>query len=347
MKNNPIAEVENYLNQPVLTAEERERGDLFLAITRGECNWSNLLLSVETASQIAVLDSYILPLLLEDYHQTTTVLEREVQLRLLRAYVQLMGKDWNLYRKETSLKAYPWPESETKTQIGDKEEVAKYAWVQLLHILLIDREKIEEAQTFNLIQEGIKQEVLLILNMLEPQERTVFPETQQWEHQDLCFRKITTADAPLLQRHFTPAVGQYLSIDSFAHPLLVAEYIRQSQLEMKEGSCLVLLVFEKQGNAFIGCVTINDINLHTAEIGLWVTEKQQGKGYGTHLLQQVLSIIAASIPTKKILYTVEKENQRSINLCEKFGFQYTRAFILEPTPLKNKYREMIQYTKSR
>lgn len=345
MRNKPIEQVESLLTLPFLDASARETGELFLAITRGESTWSTLLLSVETATQLSVIDPSILQLLLDDFSQTTTVIEREVQLRLLRAFLHLMGKHWNSYRMETSLGGHPWSDDWTVIQTWKQEQAAQYTWFQLLSMLIDARDNISQAQAFNPIQEGIKQEVLMILDMLEPQERTVFPTTQQWENQSLCFRKITTEDAPLLQRHFTPAVGQYLSIDSFAHPLLAAEYIRQSQLEMQQGSCLVLLAFEKPEKAFVGCVTINDINQRTVEIGLWISEEQQGKGYGASLLEQVLAIIIERIPTAEIIYTVEKENQRSINLCEKYGFQYAREFILEPTPLKNKYRAMIQYTK--
>lgn len=345
MKNNPIEQIERLLTLPFLDASARETGDLFLALARGESNWSNLLLSVETATQVSVLDPSILQVLLADYFQTTNVIEREVQLRLLRALLHVMGKYWNVYRMETTLTNQPWSDDLTVVQTWEEEQAAKYSWFELLRILVAARGQLKQAQAFNRIQEGMKQEVLMILDMLEPQERTVFSETQQWENQSLYFRKITAEDSSLLQRYFTPTVGQYLSIDSFAHPLLVAEYIRQSQLEMQQGSCLVLLAFEQQENEFIGCVTLNDINQHTAEIGLWVREEQQGKGYGAHLLQQAIAIITDSIPTAEIIYTVEKENQRSINLCEKFGFHYARELILEPTPLKNKYREMIQYTK--
>lgn len=346
MRNIPIEQIENLLTLPFLDASARETGELFLAITRGESNWSNLLLSVETATQVSILDPYILQLLLDDFFQTSTVIEREVQLRLLRAFLHLMGKHWNDYRTETSLLAHPWSDDWKVIQTWQKEQAVKHSWFQLLRILVAARGEIKQAQAFNQIQEGMKQEVLMILDMLEPQKRMIFPVAHQWENQTLFFRKITAEDAPLLQRHFTPEVGKYLSIDSFAHPLLVAEYIRQSQLEMQQGSCLVLLAFEKLEKEFVGCVTLNDINQHTAEVGLWVSEEQQGKGYGATMLQQVLAIITESIPTTEVIYTVEKENQRSINLCEKYDFQYVREFILEPTPLKNKYREMVQYIKT-
>ena len=114
---------------------------------------------------------------------------------------------------------------------------------------------------------------------------------------------------------------------------------------MKQGTCLVLLVFERELQAFVGCLTLNDIHQYSVEIGLWVSEDQQGKGYGVALLQQAIAIIEESIPTQQIIYTVEKENQRSIALCEKYEFQLEKELILEPTPLKNKYRAMLRFVR--
>lgn len=346
MMNTPIYTLDFLLDSPLLSDSEREVAHVFAAITKGESNWSSLLVELEQSETLSLVYPCIIQTLLADFPLPKSPIEQEVQLRLLLVILQKMGKYWNSYREDEPLNVQQVIQEFTVTSLRElgERELSKHIWFHLLHRLLDARQAINQMTTLNLIQRGMLQEISMIIAMLEPQKRTVFPANQQWEGQALILRKIEPKDVELLQTYFTPAIGQYLSIDSFAHPLLVKEYIRQSQLEMQQGTCLVLLAFEKQTQDFIGCLTLNDINQYAAEIGLWVSEQQQGKGYGSALLDQAVRIIEASIPTQQIIYTVERENQKSIALCEKRGFQFEQELILEPTPLKNQYREMLRYT---
>lgn len=346
MMNTPIYNLNSILNLPFLSDSEREVAQVFAAITKGESNWSSLLVELEQREELSLVYPCILQRLLADFPLPKSPIELEVQLRLLVVILQKMGKYWNSYREEEPLDAQQVMQEFSATSVQElgEREIGKQIWFHLVHRLLDSREAISKVTTLNLIQKGMMQEICMIIDMLEPQERTVFPANQQWEGQALVLRKIESKDAETLQKYFTPAIGQYLSIDSFAHPVLVKEYIRQSQLEMQQGTCLVLMAFESETQDFIGCLTLNDINQYSVEIGLWVSENQQGKGYGSALLNQAVQIIAESIPTQQIIYTVEKENQKSIALCEKRGFQFEKELILEPTPLKNQYREMLRYT---
>lgn len=339
---------ENLAKLSFLEESDRELISLLEVLFRGETNWSEVLLQVEEAPDLSVVYPCILSSIVENSTQEATLIEREVQLRLLAVILQKMGKYWNNYRSVSIPNTAAWLEGliENPKQEIAKEEQTKQVWFHLLQLLLTAQDNLNQMTTYNLIQAGIKQEITMIVAMLAPQERKVFAAHEQWESTRLMFRKIQEDDKALLQDHFTPAVGKYLSIDALNHPVLVQAYIQQSQVEMQQGTCLVLMAFERETNVFVGCLTLNDINLVTAEIGLWVSEAQQGKGYGKELLNQAIAIIETSIPTNEIIYTVEKENHISIALCENMGFQLERELILEPTPLKNKYREMLRYGKT-
>lgn len=339
---------ENLAKLPFLAEADRELITLLQALLQGETNWSDVLLQVEEAEELSVVHPCILSIVLGNITQEVALIEREVQLRLLGVLLQKMGKHWNNYRSVAIPNTAAWIEQliENPTEERPTEEQTKQVWFHLLQLLLDAQKDLNQMATYNLIQTGIKQEVCMIVAMLAPQERKIFAANEEWETSRLMFRKIQEEDKTLLQNHFTPAVGKYLSIDALNHPVLVQAYIQQSQAEMQQGTCLVLMAFERETEVFIGCLTLNDINQETAEIGLWVREDQQGKGYGKELLNQAIAIIEESILTNEIIYTVEKENHKSIALCENMGFQFDKELILEPTPLKNKYREMLRYGKT-
>lgn len=345
MKNKAVDTLEFLWLLPFVGEAERELGETLEAVGRGETTWSTVLAQVETLEALSVVYLRLIQDLRTHFTAVETALEREVQLRLWLAFLHKMGRYWNVYRTVENEVTQTEDEGSTRLAHADQATAEKWTWFQLLQHILEAKTELEQLEPMNLIQAGIKQEILLVVEMIEPQKRIVFGEDYQWQTEQLVFRKIQTTDGVFLQQYFTPSIGQYLSIDSFAHPALVAAYIQQSQVEMKQGTCLVLLVFERESQAFVGCLTLNDIHQYSVEIGLWVSEDQQGRGYGAALLQQAIAIIEESIPTQQIIYTVEKENQRSIALCEKYEFQLEKELILEPTPLKNKYRAMLRFVR--
>ncbi|MGS4344458.1 GNAT family N-acetyltransferase [Myroides odoratus] len=345
MKHRATSVLESFWKFSFVGEAERELAETLEAVGRGETTWSTVLAQLETLDVLSVLYLRLIQDLRTHFVAVATPIEREVQLRLWLVFLHKMGRYWSTYRFVEGGSVQTDEEWLEMLAYADQATVEKWTWFQLLALLLEARTELEELEPLNFIQAGIKQEILLIIGMLEPQERIVFDKEQQWQTEDLWFRPIQATDGAYLQQHFTPSIGQYLSIDSFAHPTLVAAYIKQSQVEMEHGTCLVLLVFERDSQDFVGCLTLNDIHHYSVEIGLWVSENKQGKGYGSALLKQAIAIIETSIPTQQIIYTVEKENQRSIALCEHYGFQHTQELILEPTPLKNKYRTMSQYVR--
>jgi len=346
MKDKSADIFELLLRLPFVGEAELELVETLDAVGRGETTWSTVLAQVEILEGLSVVYLRLIQDLRLHFIAVDTPLEREIQLRLWLVFLHKMGRYWNVYRTVENVVGETEDTWSLALKTADRATVEKCTWFELLQLVSEAKPELEQLEPMNLIQVGLKQEILLVIGMLEPQERVVFDEYQEWRTEHLVFRKIQSTDGVYLQQHFTPNIGQYLSIDSFAHPALVNAYIEQSQAEMKQGTCLVLLVFERDSQAFVGCLTLNDIHYCSVEIGLWISEEQQGRGYGSALLGQTITIIENKIPTQQIIYTVEKENQRSIALCEKWGFQWEKELILEPTPLKNKYRTMLRYVRT-
>lgn len=329
------------------SAEEKEIVDWLL---KGEVpvnNWPSIAVYLEQQQEITIVTPLCLSHLNKVFEQATQLLEQEVYLRILLIIGKQLGKLWTFFRNNSITETYTFKDCcyliKGKDLKENDPEVVSVLWSLSMDLFQMFNEQLSRFSTESFIVKGIQQEVLMIVNMLHEQERTIFTNEFIGQSKRLSFRKIKFGDEPLLENNLTRNVGKFLSIDEFFHPLLTQEYIKQSVMEMEVGTCLVLIA-ENEKSEFIGCCTLNDINYDTTEIGLWIKESEQRKGFGMEILEFLIGLIKNNITTNRILYTIEEENSASIALCQHFNFKKTDTFILEPNPLKNKYREMIQFS---
>jgi len=333
---------------PFLSEEELEISNWLLSDKIAQANWPTIAVYLEQQQEMNIISTLCLSHLNKVFAKATIELDQEVYLRILLIIGKQLGKLWTVFRTWEvndgfSLKEY-------LKLIAQQQEVSKRKdyifclWNYTVEFYQLFSPKLQQFSSESLIIRGLSQEVKTIINMLIPQKRVVFQNETIWLSDQLTFRMIKKGDESLLEKNLTANVGKYLSIDSFFHPLFTQEYIKQSILEMEYGTCLVLMIFHTKTDEFIGSCTLNDINKETIEIGLWIKENQQNKGFGTEIMKLLLQIIEENKLSTSVLYTAEKENEASILLCNKFSFQQTDQFILEPNPLKNKYREMIQFS---
>lgn len=329
----------------LLSEQERKITEELLSTTMSANNWSSIAVYLEEEG-IGIVAPLCLLRLNSAVLHSKEGLEQEVYLRVLLIIGKKLGTLWTKYRNEkldinNSIEVFIERTSQNKGIIEENGKL--FLWSCTMEVYQLFQLKLNNLSSDNLIVNGLCQEVLTIVHMLQPQERHIFSLTTNWYTDRLQFRTIQKGDESLLENNLTSNVGKFLSIEGFFHPLLTQEYIHQSILEMKNGTCLVLMIFDFEHNEFIGSCTLNDINKNTAEIGLWIKESKQNKGYGTEILDKLLEIIKVNKLTKQVLYTVEEENIASIALCQKNDFIQANNFILEPNFLKNKYRRMIQF----
>ncbi|MHC5202233.1 GNAT family N-acetyltransferase [Myroides sp. LJL119] len=245
--------------------------------------------------------------------------------------------------------AYRWPEFESSTidqmlwATTSDSLLFDHPWYFTRQVLLSYQDLLENHSTMDLISRGILYEISTILNMIKDQQRVVFPVKKTWESENLELVPICLDYLLSYQQGLTSNVAEFLSFDPIDNQAILKEYIRRSQIEYNRGACMVFVVLNKNTKEFLGSCGIHDINQLNVEIGLWLKESAQDKGYGSEILKTLIQLIKNNIKTKYIIYNAEQKNIASIRLCEKFGFIKKYDFVIEPNVLKNKMRHMTYF----
>jgi RimJ/RimL family protein N-acetyltransferase len=72
-------------------------------------------------------------------------------------------------------------------------------------------------------------------------------------------------------------------------------------------------------NQFIGMISPSFISKTEAEVGMWISEKYQGQGYGKEALQKLIENLKDRNITK-MYYETDPENEASIRLARSLDF---------------------------
>lgn len=217
------------------------------------------------------------------------------------------------------------------------------AWHFTKEVLLAHKEMLEELEAVDLINQGHLLDLLTILKMIKDQQRRAFSLLEQWNSDRLSFSIVKPEDIDNFITHFTPEITKYLSFDIGKETVLLEEYIRRSRLETEKGTALVLVIRDIVTQEFLGSCALNDINEESVEIGLWLKQEAQGKGYGTEVVNTLIDICNKDLTTSYVIYSVELDNTKSIAIAKSLGFLQGKEFIIEPSVFKNRMREMKQY----
>lgn len=131
---------------------------------------------------------------------------------------------------------------------------------------------------------------------------------------------------PLAPTHFAAycqgmdaAVTRYQYPDPFPSLEAAQETLSSFCRLHQEGRGLFLAVLDAVSGVFLGAVEVFDTDTETPEIGLWLCENAQGKGYGSEALAAALDFCRRQLTCAYFLYEVDRRNAASIHLAEKFG----------------------------
>jgi len=284
---------------------------------------------------------------------------QDMLLRIILKVAKAIGFQWELFRDSNEFDNIPpiqelystqssflWPEFETREQDAiiwaatDMQKVFDYAWFYTKEVLCTYQSVLEALTARDEIEQGLIYDILTVVKMVKDQKRSIIDINKTWESDNLKYTIVEDAFLGSFLEHLTPEITKYLSFDANGNQPLLKEYIRRSRIEIANGTALVLVILDKATNEFMGSCGLSDINEDSVEIGLWLKASAQGKGYGTEVTQKLIDITRQEINTQSILYAVEKGNEASAVIPAKFGFTHAYDFIIEPSPLKNRMREM-------
>ena len=91
--------------------------------------------------------------------------------------------------------------------------------------------------------------------------------------------------------------------------------------EMEREETLLFSIVSKN-NAFLGSVEVHGLTGECPELGVWIIESEQNKGYAYTALNEVLNYVNAKYGKKSFFYEADIRNIASMKLLRKFETQY-------------------------
>ncbi len=103
------------------------------------------------------------------------------------------------------------------------------------------------------------------------------------------------------------------------------KYIEHSDIDLAGSKQLRLVIERKADKAHIGMIDLFDYEpIHLrAGIGIYIQEKEQGKGYAAQALQLLIAYCTDILRLHQLYCNVGSDNEKSIRLFKKAGFQHT------------------------
>lgn len=120
---------------------------------------------------------------------------------------------------------------------------------------------------------------------------------------------------------FTAEITKYQWPDPFESIEDAKSMLQEFLNEMERGETLLFSVLSKN-DAFLGSVEVHGLIEDCPELGIWITESEQNKGYAYEALNAVLDYVCSKYGKVKFFYESDIRNIHSIKLLHKFDEKY-------------------------
>jgi [ribosomal protein S5]-alanine N-acetyltransferase len=120
----------------------------------------------------------------------------------------------------------------------------------------------------------------------------------------------------------------------------------RSEQEYSSGQAVPLFILSRAEQVLIGGLTIGYIRRGVAQccmIGYWMGERYAGQGHMEHALRLAIPYIFTGLQLHRIEAACIPENQRSIRLLEKVGFQ-REGYLREYLKINGKWRDHLMFS---
>lgn len=101
-----------------------------------------------------------------------------------------------------------------------------------------------------------------------------------------------------------------------------AKNILQGFLDEMGREETLLFSILSMNNVFLGSVEVHGLNEECPELGVWIIESEQNKGYAYEALKEVLDFVRAKYGKLSFFYEADIRNAASAKLLHKFENQY-------------------------
>lgn len=90
---------------------------------------------------------------------------------------------------------------------------------------------------------------------------------------------------------------------------------------MEQEETLLFSILSKK-NEFLGSVEVHGLTGECPELGIWIIEAKQQKGYAYKALREVLNYVSTKYGKDSFFYEADIRNMASTNLLHKFEKEY-------------------------
>lgn len=119
-------------------------------------------------------------------------------------------------------------------------------------------------------------------------------------------------------KEFNSEITRYQYPEPFISIEATKEFFTNFIELRKEGIVLVCIIIDMKG-AFIGSVEVYHIHTSTPEIGIWISQKYQSKGYGFEAIKGIINYIKANEKIDYFIYEADCRNNDSAKLINKLN----------------------------
>jgi RimJ/RimL family protein N-acetyltransferase len=143
----------------------------------------------------------------------------------------------------------------------------------------------------------------------------------------LILRPISFNQKDNIFSEFTDKVTRFMFPSAPKELADTEKFIKSSVGELEKGTDLVLSIFNKENDDFLGVCGLHRLNTKTPELGIWIKESAHGNKYGREAVVGLRDWANKSIKYEYLLYPVAKENIPSRKIAIALGGKEIKEFV--------------------
>jgi RimJ/RimL family protein N-acetyltransferase len=140
-------------------------------------------------------------------------------------------------------------------------------------------------------------------------------------------RPLTPEDAAEIFAAITPELTRFMAWEPPASPAAMAESQLRQISAMANGTDLHFVIRLKDGGEFLGRAGLHGIGNAEPELGIWLKEAAQSRGYGSEAMAALVGWAVSRFAIVNFSWPVAEENTRSRRLAETLGGVIIRSTV--------------------
>ena len=161
-------------------------------------------------------------------------------------------------------------------------------------------------------------------------------------------RKLTIDDATTIVNLMDYEIAKYLYQVPYPYRIEDAlNFIKSSYDDFKLHKAITFAIDYKYKSLLLlaGTIGIKDIDYvnKKADIGYWIGKQYQGKGITTECVKLIVNYAFDELKLEEILAYVFPDNNSSIRVLKKNGFEKTKEIVNEYHPISKSYKNSLVF----